>query len=80
MSEPRILRLHNDLYAAKAVDEAIALYAAHAQITRADEGEHTVLHIESPKPARAEKVAKELANYALGLTIQTRVSRTGVAS
>ena len=74
MSEPRVLRLHHGLYLKKAVDEAIALYAAHAQIVRNEEEEHTVLHIESPRPARAEKVARELANYALGLTIQARGS------
>ncbi len=77
MSESRTVRLHGGLYSAKAIEEAIALYTNHAQITRTEDGEHTVLHIQSPKPARAEKVSRELANYALGLTIQ---SRKGVTS
>ena len=79
MIEPRILRLHSGLYIAKAIEEAIDLYRGHAEITRAEDGEHTVLSIASQRPARAEKVAKELANYALGLTIQARGAGPGVA-
>lgn len=74
------LRLHRDLYVASAVDEAVKLYAAHATITRADEGDHVVLRLESPRPGRAERVARELGNYALGLTIQARGTNTGAVS
>lgn|GEM_PF-953455 len=79
MSEPRILRLHSELYVNAAIEEAIGLYRNHAEITRTEEGPYTMLSITSPRPARAEKVAKELANYALGLTIQARGAGPGVA-
>ena len=79
MIEPRTLRLHSDLYVAAAIDEAIGLYRNHAEITRTDENGYTVLSIASQRPARAEKVAKELANYALGLTIQARGAGPGVS-
>ena len=72
------VRFHRELYAGTALDPAIELYAKHADIARADDGEHVVVTIESAKPGRAEKVARELGNYALGLTIQTRVN-TAVA-
>ena len=73
------LRLHRDLYVAAAIDEAIELYRNHAEITRTDESGYVVLSIASQRPARAEKVARELANYALGLTIQARGAGPGVS-
>jgi hypothetical protein len=66
------LRLHLELYASAAIDRAIAVYAGHAQIARTDEAAHAVLRIESPRAGRAALVARELGNYALGLTIQER--------
>lgn len=74
------VRLHRGLYATSAIDEAVALYAPHASIERADEGEHVVLSITSDREGRAERVARELANYALGLTIQGREAIGGVGS
>lgn len=72
------LRLHSGLYTQAAIEEAIGLYQSHAEITRTEEGEHVVLRIASQRPGRAEKVTKELANYALGLTIQARGAGPGV--
>jgi hypothetical protein len=69
-----VLRLHNDLYTASAVDRAIETYAKHATIARTDEAPYVRLTIESERPARAERVARELANYALGLTVQAQAS------
>jgi hypothetical protein len=69
------VRFHRALYADAALDQAIAVYAPHAQITRSAEGDHVVVRIESPRPGRSERVARELANHALGITIQTRGAR-----
>ena len=77
--ESRTLRLHHDLYSPSAIDEALELYGAHAQIARGQEGDHVVLSIVSPRAGRAERVARELANYALGLTIQKRSGTPGAA-
>lgn len=71
------LRLHRGLYTQVAIEEAIGLYQNHAEISRAEDGEHVVLRIASQRPGRAEKVTKELANYALGLTIQARGAGPG---
>lgn len=79
MSEPRVLRLHRELYVGSAIDQAVALYGGHAEIARSDDADHVVLRIASERPGRAERVAKELANYALGLTIQARGANTGAA-
>jgi Flp pilus assembly protein TadD len=77
VSEPRLLRLHGELYAASAITSAIDTYAKHATITRTDEAPYVSLAIASDRPGRADKVARELANYALGLTIQSQKSATG---
>lgn len=66
------LRLHRSLYAGAAIDSAVELYAGHAAIARADDGEHVVLTITSERAGRADRVARELGNYALGLTVQAR--------
>lgn len=71
------VRFHRTLYASTAVDRAIALYEKHATIARAESGDHVLVTIESSKPGRAERVARELANYALGLTIQARGAAGG---
>jgi hypothetical protein len=80
MSEPRTLMLHRTLYDSEAIDRAITTYAGHATITRSDSGDHVRIVIERDPPARAERIARELANFALGLTIQTRGGVTGGAT
>ncbi len=79
MSETRVLRLHRDLYASAAIESAIATYAKHATLARTEEDPHVVLTIASERPGRAEKVMRELANYALGLTIQTQTQAAAVS-
>ncbi|MBX3252041.1 MAG: HxsD-like protein [Myxococcales bacterium] len=74
------LRLHRGLYGANAIDEAVAIYAPHAEIAREVDGDHVVLRVTSDREGRAERVAKELANYALGLTVQGRDAVGGVGA
>jgi hypothetical protein len=66
------VRLHRSLYDAGAIDAAIATYTSHAKIEKRDDGEHVVVSVTSERAGRAEKVALELGNYALGLTVQAR--------
>ncbi len=66
------LRLHRDLYAGKAVDEAVAVFAPHATLERKDEPSHWVVQIAAATPQRERRVAGELGNYALGLTVKGR--------
>jgi hypothetical protein len=66
------LRLHRDLYEAAAVEAAVGVYAPHATIERADEPAAWVVRISAASPARERRVAGELGNYALGLTVKGR--------
>ncbi len=60
-------RFHKDIYPAAAVDGAVQTFARFAAITVREEGDHRVVAVDAPKPERALRVARELANYALGL-------------
>lgn len=74
------VRFHRELYAGAALERAIELLRSHAEITRTDDGDHVVVRIESPKAGRAQRVARELGNFALGLTIQSRGGAAAVGT
>jgi hypothetical protein len=63
------LRLHRTLYLGTAVDEAIKVYGAYATFEQQEQDDHWVVRVSSTSPARERRVARELANYALGLTV-----------
>ena len=64
------LRFHRDLYAGTAVDAALVRLADSATFERAQDGPYFVVRVDATTPARAKKVARELGNFALGLTIE----------
>ena len=66
------LRFRRDLYAAAAIDEVAELYGPYAKLEREDRDEAIVLRLEGSSPARERRLAGELSNYALGLTIKSR--------
>jgi hypothetical protein len=66
------LRLHRDLYQGPALDEALGLFAEHGTFERKDEPLHWVVHITARTPERERRIAGELGNYALGLTVKGR--------
>lgn len=68
----REARFHRELYRGEQVDEAVKVYERFARIERAEEDTHWVVRVETESPDRERKIADELANYALGLTIQQR--------
>lgn len=68
----RELRFHRELYRGECVDEAMKLYARFAKITPSEEATHWVVRVEASSPERERKIGDEMANYALGLTIQRR--------
>ena len=68
-------RFHRELYLGAAVDEAMKVYARFATITPVEEDTHWVVEVEAGSPARENRIADELANYALGLTIRNRTGR-----
>ncbi len=66
------LRLHRELYDGAAVDSAMKVYAPHATFERSEQPSHWVVQITSRSVERERRIAGELANYALGLTVKGR--------
>lgn len=67
------LRFHRDLYDGEAVDEAIKTFDRYAKIERAEEETHWIVRLtcDAASPhARELRIAGELGNFALGLTIR----------
>ena len=64
------LRFHRGLYDGKAIDEALGVFAGHATFEQAEEPTHWIVRVEGSDAARERLIARELANYALGITIK----------
>lgn len=64
------LAFHRDLYAGAAVDEAVQRYRTHIEFDLSERPDAWVVRLRARKPSLTRRVAHELANYALGLTIQ----------
>ena len=64
------LRFHRDLYPGEAVDAAIRTFEPWAQLERESSPSHWIVRISARSPAAERRVAGELANYALGLTVR----------
>lgn len=69
----RTLRLHQDLYSARAIEESCEVFEAHARVDRREERPYFQLEIsaiaaDTDEPA----LAGELANYALALTVEEK--------
>jgi hypothetical protein len=62
------LRFHRELYDGKAIDEALKTFAAYAQFEQAEEPTHWIVRVSGD---REKRVANELANFALGITIKS---------
>ena len=68
------VRFHREIYRGTAVDEAVKVFAPHASFELAEEPAHWVVRITGQSAARERRIAGELGNYALGLTIKARGS------
>lgn len=66
------LRFHHDLYAAAAVQAAVKTYQPYGTIETVDEPSHWVVHVTGKSEGREKRLCRELANFALGLTIKGR--------
>jgi hypothetical protein len=64
------LRFHRELYAGTAIDAALVRLADFATFERNEDGAYFVVRVDATTTGRAHKVAGELANFALGLTIE----------
>lgn len=66
----KALCFHRDLYPGEAVDAAIKTFEPWARITRESSASHWIVEITARSPSAERRVAGELANFALGLTVR----------
>lgn len=66
----REIRFHRELYPGTVLDTAIKTYEPWADMARSESETHWVVQISSRSPAAERRIAGELANYALGLTVR----------
>lgn len=67
------LRFNRELYDGFAVDEAVKVFASFARFELREEPTHWVVELGvDGDAAREQKIAGELGNYALGLTVRKR--------
>lgn len=65
------LRFHRELYPGNCVDEAIQVYEPFATLDRSEEPDYWVVRVSSSSTSRERRIAGELGNYALGLSIRS---------
>ena len=66
------LKLHSDLYSADAVAQAVSVYADYASVTVRQVAPYFEVDVTCDVETREPRVAAELANYALAITIEER--------
>ena len=66
------LRFRRDLYSGTAVDAAVVAFREVANCRLAEEADYWVVEVTPSGNEDPQEVAAELANYALGLTIEQR--------
>ena len=65
------LRFHRDLYRGESVDAAAKALAPYATaVDRAEEPTHWILRVTASSPERERRVAGEISNRALGITVR----------
>ena len=70
------LRFNRELYQSELVDQAAKVYAHLASVEVSQDASSWVVKVGAGDSAREKKIAGELANYALGLTVQSRAQAT----
>jgi len=66
------LRLHRDLYLGPSVDEAVKVYQRFGTFEMVEEPAHWTVKITCKTEVRERQISRELANYALGLTVREK--------
>ena len=67
------LAFDKSLYAGKAVDEAVKTFAPHATFELSETEAAWVVQLSAPDARKELRVAREVGNFALGLTVQSRL-------
>jgi hypothetical protein len=65
------VRLHRHIYRGESVDEAVKVFASYATFNLKEEPESWLVEVSSESPERERRIAGEVANYALGLTVKS---------
>jgi hypothetical protein len=63
--------LHKDIYRGESIDEAVKVFADYATFELTEEDSHWHVKVTSESPDRERRIAGELANYSLGLTVKS---------
>jgi hypothetical protein len=64
------LRFHREIYRGTSIDEAVKVFASYATFKLQEEAQHWVVQVEASAKDRERRIAGELGNYALGLTVK----------
>lgn len=64
------LRFHKTLYAGEAVDAAMRQFDRFASFETEDDDAYWIVRVEAKSPKHQAVLERELANFALGLTIE----------
>jgi hypothetical protein len=67
------LSFDRELYDGEAVDQAVKVFGPFATFELSENPEQWVVRITGETEARESNVARELGNYALGITIHRRM-------
>jgi hypothetical protein len=65
------LRFSRAIYDGAAIDSALHTFDAHARFERSEDDSHFVVSVLAHDPSKERRIAGELGNYALGLTVRT---------
>ncbi len=68
----RTLRFHKTVYAGESVDEAVKTFERFASFSLTDDDAHFIVTFEAKRPELEKRIAGELGNFALGLTVKRR--------
>jgi hypothetical protein len=66
------LRFSRELYLGTAVDEAVKEFAGLAEFELRQEDDAWIVAVRGKDDKREKKIAGELANFALGITVQSQ--------
>ena len=68
----RTLRFPKEVYLGEQVDAATKVYARFGTLETSEDDGHWIVSLTCTTPEREAKLAGELGNYALGLTVRAR--------
>ena len=70
----KILRFHEELYSAEALDRAVAVFEGHASVERKQEKPYAIAVLSARASESEDRLAGEFANWVLALTAEQRLA------